>query len=186
MIYGLIFSNNIQASAKTQRAGIEKFAQKRGFHIDQFVSYEDSPNITLFQSDDIIICYAWSCLGNTMVFIRTFIRYILRKKIHTFSATSKYCIDNTYSFDQFEYAFDLYEDIRSCFLSKKSADGAKKRIENGYSPGRQIGSKNTRHVLDGKEKTVWDMFARGASMYAIAKAVHVSAPTIKRFLSNQN
>gem|GEM_PF-6528085 len=80
------------------------------------------------------------------------------------------------------YAFSMYEEIRTSFLSNKAIESAKKRTISG----RQLGSRNVKHVLDGKEKTILKMHQDGISMYAIAKKLKVSAPTIKRFLVSQN
>lgn len=186
MIYGLIFLGHSKINAEAQRGCIEKFAKKRGLHIDEFISFQDNPNIIKFQSGDTLICYSWSCICKTRSFLQTFIKYILRNRIYLFSLNSKYYIDSTIDFAQIEYAFNLYEDIRFNFLSNKSVDGARKRVENGFAPGRHPGSKNVRHALDGKEKVVWDMYNSGVSMYSIAKKMRVSAPTIKRFLTSQN
>lgn len=54
------------------------------------------------------------------------------------------------------------------------------------SAGRRVGAKNLTHVLDGKEQIVLDMHNSGVSMYAIAKKLRVSAPTIRRFLIAHN
>ena len=186
MIYGLIFLEHGKVNEDTQRLYIEKFAEKRGLHIDEFVSYRDNPNILCFQSGDVLVCYAWSCICKTRAFLQTFIKYVVKNKIHIFSVTSKYYVDDTLDFAQFEYVLNLCEDIRFTFLSNKSADGARKRVVNGHAPGRKPGSKNVKHALDGKEKVIWNMYNYGISMYAIAKQMRVSAPTIKRFLTSQN
>ena len=76
----------------------------------------------------------------------------------------------------------MYEDIRSNFLSNKSLEGVIVRVQNGHEPGRRTGSKNKKHILDGKEKQIKHLYAKGISMNEIAKHMNVSALTIKRFL----
>lgn len=186
MVYGLIFLDHAKTNADVQRQEIQHFVAKHGIIIDEFVSYCDNPDITMFKTNDTLICYAWNCICSGWDFLRIFIKYVLNNKINLLPITSKYHIDSTTDFNQLRYAFDMCEDIRFNFLSHKSVIGAKKRIENGHAPGRPTGSINTKHILDGKEKVVWDMYNNGFSMYAISKKLKVSAPTIKRFLTAQS
>ena len=182
MIYGLILLKHAKLSTQKQRAGIVEFATTKCLCIDKFISFEDRPDLSQFKQGDTIICYAWNCLCKKQSFLRMFVKYILENNIYLYSATCKYCIDKQADIKNIKYAFELYEDIRFNFLSNKSLEGAVVRVQNGHEPGRKTGSKNIRHILDGKEKEVLKMASDGCSMYAIAKKMKVSAPTIKRFL----
>lgn len=186
MIYGLILLKHAKTSTQKQRAGILGVATEKHFHIDKFISFEDKPDLSLFKPKDTIICYAWNCLCKKRTFLRLFIKYVLENNIYICSATSKYCIDKQADIKTFERAFELYEDIRFNFLSNKSLEGVVVRVQNGHEPGRKTGSRNVRHILDGKEKAILKMYADGCSMYAIAKKIKVSAPTIKKFLVSQS
>lgn len=186
MIYGLILVGHNKVSSQIQRANIIGFATNKHLVIDEFISFKNVPDLSKFKSGDTIICYAWNCLCQTRSFLRTFIQYLLKNNIYLYSTTSNYYIDNLSDVKKFEYAFGLYEDIRFNFLSNKNSVGAITRVKNGHEPGRKTGSKNIKHLLDGKEQTVIQMYNDGISMYAIAKKLNVSAPTIKRFLVAQN
>lgn len=182
MIYGLIFLEHTRLTAQDQRSGILRFAKKFHMVIDKFISFNNNPDILMFNSGDTIICYAWNCLCKEMSFMRMFIQHIIKNNIYLYSATSKYHIAPSMDINTLQYAFSMYEDIRGNFWSRKAIEGASKRI----IPGRRTGSKNKNHVLDGKENIILDMHANGYSMYAISKKLKVSAPTIKRFLITQN
>lgn len=186
MIYGLILLGHTKISTQKQRASILEFATEKHFHIDKFISFEDRPDLSQFKSGDTIICYAWNCLCKKRAFLRVFIKHLLENSIYVYSATSRYCIDKQADIKTIKHAFELYEDIRFNFLSNKSLEGAIVRVQNGHEPGRRPGSRNVRHILDGKEKAILKMAANGSSMYAIAKKMKVSAPTIKRFLVSHN
>lgn len=182
MIYGLIFLGPTNFSAQEQRNGIVRFAKNHKLTIDEFIPFNNNPNILLFQPGDTIICYAWSCLCKETQFLRIFIQHLVKNEVCVYSTTSKYHIDRNMDMQILQYAFSMYEDIRTNFWSNKTIESAKKRAVSG----RQTGSKNSKHILDGKEKVVWDMYNNGFSMYAISKKMKVSAPTIKRFLTTQN
>lgn len=182
MFYGLILLKHTKISTQKQRADILRVAKEKNFHIDKFILSEDRPELSQFKSGDTIVCSAWSCLCKKRTFLRVFIKYILDNSIFLYSATSGYCVDKTADIKSINYAFSLYEDIRFNFLSHKNIEAAVARVQNGHEPGRKTGSRNMRHILDGKEKAILKMVANGSSMYAIAKKMKVSAPTIKRFL----
>jgi len=182
MVYGLIFSGHTKLTDQDQRDGISRFAEKCHIQIDEFISFNNNPNMLMFNTGDTLVCYAWNCLCKDISFMRMFIQHLVKNKIYIYSATSKYHIAPNMDTDALQYAFSLYEDIRVNFWSRKAVEGASKRI----IPGRHTGSKNKTHVLDGKEKVVWDMYNNGFSMYAISKKLKVTAPTIKRFLTAQN
>jgi len=186
LIYGLIFLEHTPVTSQQQRDEILKYAKKHNFNIDKFVSYKHQPDITLFESGDSVVFFAWNCICKKRTVLNNFIRYFLKNNVCMYSATSEYCLDGEKDFNQFEYAFNLYEDIRFSFASGRSIDGVKTRIANGKAPGRHKGARNRRHVLDGKENSVLKMYSNGDSMYVIAKRMKVSAPTIKRFLTSQN
>lgn len=183
MIYGLIFHNASNITSQEQRDAIVRYADKNHLKIEQFIFYNDRPDITLFKSGDSVIFFAWCCICDKRTLLKSLLQHFLKNNIRVYSTTSAYCVDGAIDFKQLEYAFNLYEDIRSNFISNKNRAGAKRRVANGYALGRPQGAKNKRHVLDGKEKQILKMYSNGASMYAIAQKLKVSGPTIKRFLS---
>jgi len=182
MVYGLIFLGHTKLTAQDQRNGILRFVKKCHISIDKYISFKNNPDMLQFNPGDTIVCYAWNCLCQEMPFMRMFVQHMIEKGIYIYSATSKYHIAPSMDIDTLQYAFSMYEDIRVNFWSRKAVEGVSKRI----IPGRHTGSKNKVHVLDGKEQMILDMRNDGQSMYAIAKKIHVSAPTIKRFLTAQN
>lgn len=186
LIYGLVFQRAPNATSHEQRDAIANYADKHFLKIDKFIMYNEQPDITLFRRGDSVIFFAWNCICNKRTLLNSIILHFLRNNIRMYSTTCAYCIDDTTDFKQFEYAFNLYESIRFSFLSSKNVSGAKLRVANGHSPGRPFGAKNKRHVLDGKEKAILNLYSDGASMYAIAKKMKVSPTTIKRFLRAQS
>lgn len=185
MVYGFIFLGNLKHSAQIQRNGIEKFIKKHKLTIDRFISFDKNPDISILQPGDYLVCYSWDCLCTERSFLRQIMQYLFKNKIYVYSATSKYCVDESIDINGLIYGFNMYDEIWNTFISYKNICGAKTRVENGYAPGRPVGAKNYSHVLDGKEKQVLNMFSNGSSMYAIAKKMNVSAMTIKRFLVSQ-
>lgn len=182
MIYGLVFLGHTRVSPADQRGGILQFSRKHEMPIDEFVSFDINPGLLNFKPGDTIICYAWNCLCRDMAFLRMFVQHAAKNGISIYSTTSKYHIDASMDMNAIAYALAMYEDMRFNFWSNKSVEGATKRIVSG----RRAGSKNKSHILDGREKVVCDMYAAGFSMYAIAKKLKVTAPTIKRFLASQS
>ncbi len=186
MVYGLVFLTHVKYSAHVQRDGIIRFAKEHGLTMGKFIEFDKNPDISMFKPNDTIICYGWDCLCNDRNFLRKFIQYLVNNNIFIYSVQSKYCIDKTMNIKVLKYAFDMYMDIRFNFISNKNINGARQRVANGHAPGRPHGARGVNHVMDGKGATALKMYRDGFSMYAIARELGVSAPTIKRFLDTQN
>ena len=76
MIYGLILYNHPKINTQKQRAVIGRFAKKNGLNIDKYISFQEKPDLSLFNSSDTILCYAWTCLCGKRSFLRELIPYI--------------------------------------------------------------------------------------------------------------
>lgn len=186
MIYGFVFFGHLSHAVQKQRRCISAFAKQHKQNIDKFVVFDKNPDISMLKPGDVVICYSWECLCSERAFLRQMIQYLMEHRIYLYSATSKYCIDKAMNWDGLGYGFGMYDDMLNTFASYKSIRGVKTRVANGHAPGRRVGAKNLTHVLDGKEQIVLDMHNSGVSMYAIAKKLRVSAPTIRRFLIAHN
>ena len=186
MIYGLIFLGHNKHNSHVQRDALMQFAKEHHLTIDKFISFDKNPDISIFKPNDTIICYGWDCLCNDRNFLREFIQYLLNNNVFIYSVQSKYHIDKTMDMNALKYAFNMYMDIRFNFISNKNINGARQRVANGHAPGRPHGARGVNHIMDGKGATALKMHRDGFSMYAIARELGVSAPTIKRFLVAQN
>lgn len=185
MIYGLIFLNH-RTSAIAQRQSIVQFAENKGYTIDDFLSYSDLPDLTRVKPGDSVIFYAWYCVGKTRPQLKKTIKYLIENRIYFYSATSDFCADQKFNFDQLAHAFALYEDMRFNFISDKNLDAVNRRIAMGCPSGRHKGTKNKRHVWDAYESQILSMYKSKQSMYSIAKELKLTAPAVKRCLAANN
>lgn len=183
LIYGMILLGNVVASSQEQCDGILQYAKKHDFRIDKILSHSRVPVAVPFKPGDSVVFFSWNCISEDRANLNAFIQYALKNDINIYSATSSYKIDKSKDYEQLLYAFKLYEEIRTCFISAKGKIGVKTKIANGLKVGRVQGSRNTKHSWDGKEKKILSLYAQGLSMNVIAKKVKLSPPTIKRFLT---
>lgn len=186
MIYGAIFLEHNLLSQQKQRDGISAFARKNHLKIDFFLSYTDMLNLDVIKPGDSVVFYAWSCIGNTRPQLKKTMNYFVENQICFFSATSEYYADKMFDFKQLANAFKLYEDIRFNFISNKSFEAVRHRIEHGIPAGRHKGTKNKTHVWDGHESEIMSMYADGETMYSISKKLNLSNPAVKRCLVAHN
>lgn len=186
MNYGLIFLGAGMISSRAQGAAIRRYGAAHNLGLGKNISYRDISDIAFLKPGDGLIIFAWNYVATDRANMNKFISYLLQNHIRIYSTTSPHCIDSHADFTQFQNAFNLYEDIRFSLASSRSLNGAARRIANGNAPGRHRGSKNVRHILDGRESIIRSMYSGGSSIYAIAKKMQVSPPTIKRFLITQS
>ncbi|MFQ6739120.1 MAG: hypothetical protein ACLRFJ_00405 [Alphaproteobacteria bacterium] len=186
MIYGAIFLKHNRLSKQKQHDGINAFARKNNLKIDSFISYADMLNLDVIKPGDSVVFYAWSCIGNTRPQLKKTMNYFVNNKIFFYSATSEYYADKRFNFKQLADAFKLYEDIRFNFISNKSFEAVRHRIEHGIPAGRHKGTKNKTHVWDGHESEIVSMYAAGETMYSISKKLNLSNPAVKRCLVELN
>ena len=76
------------------------------------------------------------------------------------------------------FAFGLSAEIERELISQRTKEALARLKLSGKKLGRQFGSKNKTHKLDGKEQIIRRWLASGKTKREIARLLHVSVPTI--------
>ena len=82
------------------------------------------------------------------------------------------------------FAFSLSAEIERNLISQRTKEALARIKASGRKLGREFGSKNKHHILDGKEQEVIKLLNRGIPKTQIAKIMDVSIFTIYQFLKN--
>jgi len=178
MIY-LYHNSSLSVSIQSK---IESKANALNLRIDKSVT---SINYHSLKSGDVILCEKWSCFGDKPIAIVTNIQKCLKVGVKAiYSINSNLCITNDIDPDRLLSLFLLFDEMSFETKSDKISTAIKKRIASGKHQGRVSGSKNKKHVLDGKEVEIFKLVSQGLSYNAIAKKLKVSTPTVIRCIKN--
>ena len=80
------------------------------------------------------------------------------------------------------FAFSLSAEIERNLISQRTKEALARLKANGKKLGRQNGSKNKKHIIDGKEKKIFDLLSAHVPKAEVARQIGISLPTLYAFL----
>lgn len=83
------------------------------------------------------------------------------------------------------FAFGLVAEIERNLISQRTKEALNRIKASGHKPGREFGSRNKKHVLDGKEKEILLLINKEIPKTKIAKLMGCSIFTIYEFLKSK-
>lgn len=195
MVYGYIRVSTDRQDCENQKFGIEAKARELGFCIEKYI--EDSgvsgtkePDkralggcLRRLQSGDVIICSELSRLGRKLFMIMRILEYCMDVGARVYTVKDGYELGDNIQSKVMAFAFGLSAEIERDLISQRTKEALALRKAQGYKLGRDFGSKNKHHKLDGKHEIVIKMKEYGYTKAKIAKKMGVSTATIYRFLS---
>ncbi|MDR0726952.1 MAG: recombinase family protein [Rickettsiales bacterium] len=196
MIYGYIRVSTDRQDCDNQKLGIEAKANSLGLTIEQYI--EDSgisgtkePNkralggcLDKLQTGDVIICSELSRLGRKLFMIMRILEHCMNCGAMVYTVKDGYELGNNIQSKVMAFAFALSAEIERDLISQRTKESLARIKASGRKLGREFGSKNKTHKLDGKDAQVARLLANGISKRKIAKKLKVSPPTLNRFIIN--
>lgn len=80
------------------------------------------------------------------------------------------------------FAFSLSAEIERNLISQRTKEALARIKSRGRKLGREFGSKNKIHIIDGHEEEILDLYNKGLTKNHIAKIMGCSTRTIYNFL----
>lgn len=194
MVYGYIRVSTDRQDCENQKFGIEVKAKELGLKIERYiedagVSGTKEPDkralggcLRRLKSGDVIICSELSRLGRKMFMIMRILEYCMNVGARVYTVKDGYELGDNIQSKVMAFAFGLSAEIERNLISQRTKEALALRKAQGRKLGREFGSKNKKHKLDGKHEFIYLMTQKGYSKTKIAKKLGVSAMTIKRFL----
>lgn len=193
MIYGYIRVSTDKQALENQEFEINNFCDRKNIRIDKWIMEKISGTkdfekrklgkvLKRLKSGDILICSEISRLGRNLLQIMTILNICMEKGAQVWTIKDNYQLGADIQSKVLAFAFSLSAEIERNLISQRTKEALARIKASGRKLGREFGSKNKRHVLDGKEQDVIKLLNKGIPKTQIAKIMNVSIFTIYKFL----
>lgn len=193
MVYGYIRVSSDKQTVENQRFVINRFCSDNGMAIDGWIeetisgtkSYnkrELGKLLKRVQKDDLIICAELSRLGRNLFMIMEILNICMTKECRVWTIKDNYRLGEDIQSKVLAFAFGLSAEIERNLISQRTKEALARKKAEGAKLGRAEGSRNQTHKLDGCEKRIQIMIAKGYKKAKIAKSLRVHRCTLYRYL----
>lgn len=195
MIYGYIRVSTDHQDCENQKLGIETKARSLGLTIDKYIedagiSGTKEPEkralggcLKKLKPGDVIICSELSRLGRKLFMVMRILEHCMRIGACVYTVKDGYVLGDNIQSKVLAFAFGLSAEIERDLISQRTKEALAVRRAAGQRLGRQTGSKNKSHKLDGQAELIKKMLNNNVPKTKIAKKLKVSISTIYKYLA---
>ncbi len=197
MTYGYIRVSSDKQTVENQRYEINQFCIQEGLKIDGWIEETVSGTkpylkrrlgrlLKHVEPNDIIICSELSRLGRNLYMIMEILSYCMQRECKIWTIKDGYRLGDDIQSKVLAFAFGLSAEIERNLISQRTKEALKRVRAEGKHVGRPPGKKSRPevHPLYGKEALIHKALAAGQSQRKLAKKLHCSRTTLRRFLDN--
>lgn len=196
MIYGYVRVSTDKQTLENQEFEINNFCEQEHIKIDKWITETISGTkdfekrklgkiLKKLKKDDILICSELSRLGRNLMQIMTILNLCLQKEAQVWTIKDNYRLGADIQSKVLAFAFGLAAEIERNLISQRTKEALARIKASGRKLGREFGSRNKKHILDGKEKEILLLINKGIPKTKIAKLMGCSIFTIYEFLKSK-
>lgn len=193
MIYGYIRVSTDKQTLENQEFEINNFCAKEQIMIDHWITETISGTMDFekrklgrilkkLKSGDVLICSELSRLGRNLMQIMTILNICLKKEVQVWTIKDNYRLGLDIQSKVLAFAFGLAAEIERNLISQRTKEALARIKASGRKLGREFGSRNKKHILDGKENEILQLIHKGIPKTKIAKLMGCSTYSIYEFL----
>lgn len=198
MIYGYIRVSTDKQDCENQKLGIESKASALGLCIDKYIedagiSGTKEPEqralggcLKKLKPGDVIICSELSRLGRKLFMVMRILEHCMRIGACVYTVKDGYVLGDNIQSKVLAFAFGLSAEIERDLISQRTKEALAVRRAAGQRLGREKGSKNKKHKLDGQAEIIKKMLDSKTPKRKIAKKMKVSVSCIYKYLADNN
>lgn len=194
MIYGYIRVSTDKQTVENQRFEINGFASRQNIKVDDWIeetisgakSYNKRELGRLLKNvkeGDLIICAELSRLGRNLFMIMEILNICMTKGCKVWTIKDGYRLGDDIQSKVLAFAFGLSAEIERNLISQRTKEALARKKAEGVVLGRQLGSKNKTHKLDGAKEKINRLAKQGLPYVKIAERLNVHRVTLYRYLN---
>ena len=194
MIYGYLRVSSDEQDVNSQKQGVDRFAQDKGWTIDKYITDEGvsggkdpdkrnlGPLLKLLQKNDVIISSEISRLGRDLYMVMDILHFCMERGCIIYTVKDKFVLGDDIQSKVLAFAFGLSAEIERQMIRQRTKEGLRLRMKMGVLVGRPIGRESSTHKLDSEKDKVLEQFKWGVPIRRMAKNFGVDRNTMARFL----
>ncbi len=197
MIYGYIRVSSDKQTLENQEFEIKNFARQHNLIIDKWIMETISGTkdvekrrlgkiVREIKEGDILICSEISRLGRNLLQIMTLLNTCMQKRAQVWTIKDNYRLGTDIQSKVLAFAFSLSAEIERTLISQRTKEALARIKAQGRNLGRHPGSRNKKHVLDGKEQNLKQLLKKRMPKVKIARSLGISVSTIYKFIRRQS
>ena len=196
-IYAYVRTSTLKQFNENQEYGILKFADTKGWKIDEWVreqvsgtkkaaDRELSELLQKIRQNDILLISEVSRLGRSTLDTFIALASLLEKKARLFAIKEGYEFKDDAQSEMLAFGFSFAARIERDRISARTTEALALRKAQGVKLGRPEGSQNKDSKLSGKETDIENLLKSRVAVAAIARIVGVDRRTVKKFAESKN
>ena len=197
MIYGYLRVSTDKQTLENQEFEIKTFCEREHISIDKWITETISVTkdfekrklgklLKKLKKGDILICSEISRLGRNLLQIMTILNICMKKESQVWTIKDNYRLGVDIQSKVLAFAFSLSAEIERNLISQRTKEALHRIRASGRKLGREFGSRNKKHILDGREQSIARLLNKGVPKTQVAKMMGVSVTTIYNFLERGN
>ncbi|MCM1324473.1 MAG: master DNA invertase Mpi family serine-type recombinase [Acetobacter sp.] len=196
MIYGYIRVSTDKQTLENQEFEINNFCKVECISIDQWITETISGTkdfekrklgklLKKLKKDDVVICSELSRLGRNLMQIMTILNICMQKDVQVWTIKDNYRLGVDIQSKVLAFAFGLAAEIERTLISQRTKEALARIKASGRKLGRAFGSRNKKHILDGREREILLLIHNGVPKVRIAKIMGCSVYSIYKVLNSK-